>query len=166
LARRAAAAATSLTAAGLLFGATPALAAGGSATPAGTTTHAKVAVISPLLSIFSVGATLGLPEVCITGSGAMLSIANSIPGATAPVANFASKFTSQCSAMGVQGGLYLAQFNDSLAPLTAINPAFNPYIEQFATAVEGFGNSYGTALAPLGPTIVGFGGDIRFFEGS
>jgi hypothetical protein len=51
-------------------------------------------------------------------------------------------------------------------PLTAINSAANPYIEQFANTVEGIGNQYGTSFAPVGPAIVGLSGDIRFFEGS
>jgi hypothetical protein len=163
-----AAAATALTAAGLLVG-PPAFASSKStANPADTTPAApvKVAVISPLLSIMSFGTTFGLPEGCITGAGALLSIANAVPGATAAIGSVASKFSSQCSQLAAACGVSIAQLNEGLAPLTTINSAANPYIEQFANSVEAIGNQYGTSLAPLGPAIVGLGGDIRFFEGS
>jgi hypothetical protein len=168
LTRRAAAAATALTAAGLLVG-TPAFASSKtSANPADTTPAppTKVAILSPLLSIMSFGTTFGLPEGCITGAGAMLSIANAVPGATAAIGPVTSKFSSQCSQLAAAGGVSIAQLNEGLAPLTSINSAANPYIEQFANSVEAIGNQYGTSLAPLGPAIVGLGGDIRFFEGS
>jgi hypothetical protein len=148
---------------------TPALASSGTSPAPADTTPAppvKVAVISPLISIMSFGTTFGLPEVCITGAGAMLSFANAVPGATGALGPIASNFSYQCSQLATAGGTTIAQFNQGLAPLTAINSAANPYIEQFANTVEGIGNQYGTSFAPVGPAIVGLGGDIRFFEGS
>jgi hypothetical protein len=168
LTRRAAAAATALTAAGLLL-ATPALGSSGtSAAPTDTTPAppAKVAIISPLLSIMSFGTTFGLPEVCITGAGAMLSFANTVPGATAAIGPITSQFASQCGQLAAAGGVSIAQLNQNLAPLSGINSAANPYIEQFANSVESIATQYGTSLAPLGPIVAGLGGDIRFFEGS
>jgi hypothetical protein len=175
LTRRAAAAATALTAATLFLG-TPVGASGTTANRTAASKTAavkeadavpvKVAIVSPLLSIMSFGATFGLPEVCITGSGAMLTFANAIPGATAAVGGLAGQFSSQCSQMAAQSGVSIAAFNQAIAPLTAINAAANPMIEQGANLVESIGNNYSTSLAPLGPMIVGFGADMRFFEGS
>jgi hypothetical protein len=168
LTRRAAVAATALTAAGLLVG-TPAVASSGTGTAPADTTPAppvKVAVISPALSILSFGTTFGLPEVCITGAGAMLSFANAVPGGTATLGPIASNFSSQCSQLAAAGGDYFAQFNQSLAPLTGMNSSVNPYIEQFASTVESVGSQYGTSFAPLGPAVAGLAGDIRFFKGS
>jgi hypothetical protein len=68
--------------------------------------------------------------------------------------------------MATQGTNYLGQLSNAVAPLAVINPYANPMIEAFAQSLESMGGSLAPAISPLGPTVVQFGADARFFEGS
>lgn len=125
----------------------------------------KTAVVGPLLDFFGFGATVGAPLLCGVVSSSLGSGFQEF-GAADQGNAVVSGIDSGCDAFSTQGGEFVDQGKTAQAPYAgAFNPYADPAIGQFADAVSEFGRTYGSALAPFGPTVEGAGNTIKFFRG-
>jgi hypothetical protein len=126
----------------------------------------KAAVVSPTISTLSFIDTILLPLGCSTGVGGVSSGAATVPGASDATGDGVAQATATCAQLSMQGGTALDQATGQASPFAALNPVANPAIGSAGDATENAGTTYGSSLAPLGPTIVALAADIRFFGGS
>jgi hypothetical protein len=123
------------------------------------------AVVGPLLDFFSFGDNIGLPLVCGTAAAGVGDGAAQY-GFAQEASTLIDAIDNFCSTASTDGADYIAEGQATDSPLAGFNPVANPMLQSTGSSVSEFGTTYGTALAPFGPTIAGLGGTIEWFEGS
>lgn len=125
--------------------------------------EAKVAVLSPMISTMEFGATVGFPLMCNTGAGTLSVFVAQIPGASEALTPGLSQLAPFCADAATQGGAGLQKFNESIAPLEAINPvaapgfeAMTPLFEQMNAVAPSF-QPFSGAITSLQPMVEFFG---------
>jgi hypothetical protein len=152
---------------GLAGAAALALAPAAAAAPveAGSGSGSSPAIVGPLLDFFTFGTNVGIPTACqeatsVVGGGA------GAYGFAGDVGSLISAINTTCTQVQVEGASFIAQGQADDQALAVFNPFINPAISSTGSSVQSFGDTYGSDLAPFGPTIAGLGGTIDFFEGS
>ncbi|GAA0617586.1 hypothetical protein GCM10009547_19820 [Sporichthya brevicatena] len=126
----------------------------------------RMAVVGPLLDFFYFGSSIGAPVFCGAVSASLGSGFQEF-GAVEQGNLLVDGIDQGCAAFSEQGTAFVEQGKAAQAPYAQqVNPALNPVIEQFATAVGDFGATFEPALAPFGPTVAGSGNTIRFLLGT
>jgi hypothetical protein len=128
--------------------------------------NSSPAVVGPALRTLKFGDTTGLNLGCAAGLGVVSAGASGVPGASQLVGPVQGTVASSCAQVSTQGAGYIDAFNAAVAPLAILNPDINPFIAASAQAMQTIGTDYASSIAPFGPTVVGLGTDIQFFEGS
>ncbi len=126
----------------------------------------KAAVVSPTVSTLSFVDAILLPLGCSTGVGAIGSGAAAVPGASNATGDGFAQATATCAQLSAQGATTLDQAAGQASLFAVLDPVANPAIGSAGDAAENAGTTYGSSLAPFGPTIVALAADIRFFAGS
>jgi hypothetical protein len=125
----------------------------------------SVAIISPTLKFLRFGSVVGLPFGCNTFAGALGAGATQVGGGGGDTGSALSNGTETCSVVGNSGGEHLTSAMAQTQPLAVLNPAIDPGIDAFATALETIGRDHADVVAPFGPTIADMAADARFFKG-
>jgi hypothetical protein len=128
----------------------------------GPSGQGNVAVVTPLLNVFTAGTSVGLPEACNVALGVLASGSAQL-GVSAPAAPVISQISSMCANAASQGAAGLQTMNDQLAALAIINPAANQSIDTFAN-VLGSVAAMGPAFGPLGADLATLPAAVQFFK--
>jgi hypothetical protein len=143
---------------------------GSTAAPGGTATTAPpaasptttapaapvdVAVVTPLLKVFTFGSKVGLPLLCNVAASAL---AAQFPDPT--VAQLITTVVTSCLDAGFQGADAIAALNEQLASLAAINPVLVPAIDAL---VDVF-NTAGGQDVPFASSLLAIGKLLSFFS--
>lgn len=132
---------------------------GGSSTTPTPTTAApeappEVAVVGPLLRVFSFGSKVGLPLLCSVGASA---VAAQVPDPA--VAQVITTVVTSCLEFGSQGDVALRALSEQLSALSAANPATTPVVEALAAAF----NTAGSEDVPFAESLLALGNLVGFF---
>jgi hypothetical protein len=139
--------------------------ASGNSGNSGSGSGQSAAVVGPLLQMFEFGNQVGLPLMC-SDSGSIVSIIGAQTQTSSVTSPLVTQLDSQCAQLSSQGGGFLQQAMTESRSLNMINPAVNPLIADLDTGLVTVGTQYGGSMAPFGPTVVGLGGTVAFFEGT
>jgi hypothetical protein len=125
----------------------------------------STAVVTPLLTLFEFGDTVGVPEGCQTALTAVSAVV-----AQAALSNqfspLAAQIGTECQHLADVGAGYIQQGLTASQSAAALNTLLNPGVAAGANALNTIGNSPGMQNSPLGPTIAGLSQTFTFFEGS
>jgi hypothetical protein len=125
----------------------------------------STAIVDPLLEMFEFGNTVGLPLAC-TDVGSVVSIIGAATNSSKTLSPITVQLDKECGELSAEGNAYLQQAMVESQGLSLINPLINPVIADLADGFSTIGTQYGPELSPFGPTVVGLGGMVAFFEGS
>ncbi|HWE65088.1 MAG TPA: hypothetical protein VG298_00445 [Acidimicrobiales bacterium] len=143
-----------------------------STSPAAATASAPpcVSILTPTIGAFKAGNTVVLGEVAAAPglvSGAVLGPLAQIPGAEEAGSILFKAFPAidaLANALAAQGGAGLSTFNQSIAPLSAANPALNALVALGSNGLGGSSTALGNSIAPFDGTLAQLSQTIAFFS--
>lgn len=124
----------------------------------------SAAVITPLLTLFQFGDTVGIPEGCNTSLSVLEAVLSQSQVAD-QVSPLLSQIGAQCQSVSDQGAPLIADGMSAAEPASALNALVNPAIAEGSSTLGNLGSAPGLSTSPFGPTISGLSQSITFFEG-
>lgn len=128
---------------------------GGAPSTAGSASSEDVAVIGPLLKVFSFGSRVGMPLLCNVGSANLATVL-----APAGVSPLIATIAESCVTFGNQGSEALIALDLQLRSLAAANPVLVPAIQALADVF----NNLGASGLPFADSVIALGQLIRYFS--
>lgn len=125
----------------------------------------STAVVTPLLTLFEFGDSVGLPEGCQTALTAVSAVVAQAD-ASKQFSPLAAEIGSQCQSVANEGSTYIEQQISASQSASALNALLNPGITDGSNLLTNLGNAPGIQDTPVGPTIAGLGQSVTFFSGS
>jgi hypothetical protein len=125
----------------------------------------STAVVTPLLTLFQFGDTVGVPEGCQTALTAAAAVVAQAK-ASQQFSPIAAQIGDQCQSISSQGSTFIQQGIAASQSASALNALLNPVLANGINTLGTVGSAPGVQDSPFGPTIAGLGQTITFFEGS
>jgi hypothetical protein len=127
-------------------------------------TAVSVAILTPLLSTFQFGGTVGFLLVCNTGAGSLSAAASQVPGLSQVLAPVVAQISPDCSELSAQAVAGLNKLNSELGVLQGLTPATEPYFNELNLVFANL-NQLAPQFEPLTGTITDLGPLVDFFSG-